>query len=160
MKFTLAIANTLALGSMVEWASAHADYRCYQSGDIMATSFLNHHSKRACEGYDGIKGAFQGVFGPNEFRQVCVNVGAQRINMEVQNLNGARSFDLLDTDCTAEFKAIVKQCQLSGLSSWLMQGGYGTNSGWWFRWVLKESKWLCLLDTADLFRIDPNSGRC
>ncbi|PVH96345.1 hypothetical protein DM02DRAFT_659316 [Periconia macrospinosa] len=134
MKFILAIANIVALGSMF---SAHAERTCYGPGYLGDSWEMSWHSQRACEGYFGEKGAFQGVFQPNELRRPCVDTSSilqrSHINMDVQNQNGAQAFDLLDTDCTKEFADIINYCG--------QVGGWSKVEGWYFR-------------------IDPNEGGC
>lgn len=117
-------------------ANASADYTCYDSGHIARIKDLEHHSERACQGYDddnGVhrQGAFQGFYGPNERKTACVNVGNNRINMEVQNLNTKQGFDIDDVDCVAEFWDIPAKC-------WVIEeedsrGGVAVESGWYFR---------------------------
>lgn len=69
------------------------------------------HTRRACEGYDGKMGAFQGVFRPGEKKSACVNDGSgNRFNMEVRNENTKASLNLGDKDCTKEFKSIIDNC--------------------------------------------------
>ncbi|KAK4462949.1 hypothetical protein QBC42DRAFT_305195 [Cladorrhinum samala] len=91
------------------------------------------HIDRACRGYDGKQGAFQGYFNPGQAKSVCVTVSStQRINLFVQNLNTAQGFDLADSDCAFRLGDIVRGCP---------RGGDATIAGW-------------------KFRADPNLGVC
>ncbi|KAH7310780.1 hypothetical protein B0I35DRAFT_482063 [Stachybotrys elegans] len=141
MKTVSAFTGLLAIG-VTFVGNVAAQYECYNSGRTELTGHLIRHSQRACEGYDGIQGRFQGTFQPREFRSVCVNLpGGNRLNMEVQNLNTQRAFDLRDSDCTKEFHNIANECNEYLFEYPHNQGGYATVAGWWFK-------------------IDPNSGRC
>ncbi|KAJ3526038.1 hypothetical protein NM208_g11374 [Fusarium decemcellulare] len=132
MKATTILASLVVLGTtMVENVSAQ--YHCYSVGHTMNPNDLRYHTKRACRGYNGNKGAFQGTFGPNEKKTACVNWGSGHIDMELQNLNPSNSFDLKDEDCESEFDRLINRC-----------GRYGGR-------VHQPTGWF--------FRIDPNDGR-
>ncbi|RGP81159.1 hypothetical protein FLONG3_696 [Fusarium longipes] len=114
------------------------DAGCYNGGRSMTAILLKYHAQRACEGYDGKQGDFQGYFPANSFRRTCVNLEGGRVLMEVGNLNTRDGFDIKDSDCTKELQAVVNKCPQLGLSS---QGGRFDSSGW-------------------TFRVDPNDGKC
>ena len=85
-----------------------------------------YHAGRACRGYDGNRGAFQGVFGPSETKSVCVNSDANsgmRYRFSIQNLNGGQGFDLNDEDCLKRLADEIDGCA---------QGGSSDISGWRF----------------------------
>ena len=85
-----------------------------------------YHAGRACRGYDGNRGAFQGVFGPSETKSVCVNSdtnAGMRYLFTIQNLNGAQGFDLNDEDCLKRLADEIDGCE---------QGGRSDVAGWRF----------------------------
>jgi hypothetical protein len=95
-------------------------------------SDLRYHARRACQGYDGKQGAFQGYFKPLQRKTACVNVGIAHIDMEVGNLNPSAGFDLNDNDCYKEMLNIIESCSAPfALSS----GGRFDVAGWTFRYV-------------------------
>ena len=123
------LTGLVAATGFVNPAEAAADYHCYGTGHWLDRVSLAYHAGRACNGYDGVKGAFQGWFAPNEHRSVCVNSWTGKIIMEIHNQNKAKGFDLADADCGYEFSQILNKCPPTAL----ITGGYGTNSGWYFR---------------------------
>ncbi|KAL0939196.1 uncharacterized protein CTRU02_205806 [Colletotrichum truncatum] len=103
---------------------------CYYTGERATADLIKYHSKRACEGYDGKRGAFQGIFLTNEVKFACVNLQNDiKLEMWVTNENSRQSFDLNDGDCTKEFANLMRDCQENGVS----QGGQNTVAGWRFR---------------------------
>ncbi|PVH87869.1 hypothetical protein DL98DRAFT_581103 [Cadophora sp. DSE1049] len=124
---------TLALLTASISDFAHA--ACYGSGQVLDKANANYHTKRACQGYDGNKGAFQGNFAAGENKQACINndpgVGGHLI-LAVKNLNQNAGFNLDDADCFKEFGILIALCN---------RGGTGTVAGWFFR-------------------VDPNAGAC
>ncbi|CAD0093722.1 unnamed protein product [Aureobasidium vineae] len=124
MKTTAAIA-TLAIfpGAAIDSVSVAA---CYSSGaDFVNKNDAIYHIARACGGYDGKRGAFQGNFVPGEAKTVCVNSpGNQKYDMLVQNLNTGSTFDLAGNDCSLRLGIIVNDC---------LRGGEDTVAGWKFR---------------------------
>ncbi|KAF3001702.1 hypothetical protein E8E14_000313 [Neopestalotiopsis sp. 37M] len=107
---------------------------CYSGGDVFQDKEnARYNAQRACEGYDGIQGAFQGTFAPGEAKSACVQGSpTQRYDMVVQNLNTGASFDLADADCTLRLQNEINGCD---------HGGESDISGW-------------------RFRVDPNNGIC
>lgn len=90
---------------------------------------MKYHATRACKGYDGIKGKFQGTFNGQQRVKVCVNNGVGKINMEVGNLqNNAR--DIKDADCEKELHKVIDDCKSLGGMSF---GGRFDRGGWTFR---------------------------
>lgn len=140
MKATTLLTQFVAVGMhLIGHASA---IYCYRTGHVMSTNHLYWHSGRACRGYDGKQGAFQGTFAPNGKKSACVNVGGNHITMEVQNLNPSKSFDLRDEDCVKEFQFIIKDCTSRGFDV-SPGGGNTTPSAWYFRcdckfWMLSR----------------------
>jgi hypothetical protein len=132
------IITTLALileGSSL-LGTAEAKRRCF-GGHSIDMKVMKDHAIRACEGYgDGngnhINGRFQGVFGPDESRKVCVPAGTVgHVAMEVKNLNKNQAFDLRDGDCTKELWSLVDDCTV--LDGPLAYGGEDTDVyGWKF----------------------------
>jgi hypothetical protein len=96
------------------------------SWDDYQRSDARWHSERACRGYDGNRGVFQGTFLPGEARYACVN-GGDNIKFEfmVQNLNRYTAFDLGDDDCVLRLHN-----EINGCGQW---GGQSEVSGWFFR---------------------------
>jgi hypothetical protein len=112
---------------------------CYNlRGQQIKASDLIYNSDRACKGYDGKRGAFQGTFGPGETKSVCVNIGDDRVDMQVQNQNRGASFDLNDNDCAKELASVVTRCQGS-VAAGDSVGGEFQNAGWWFRYAFLPS---------------------
>ncbi|KAI0390464.1 hypothetical protein F5Y17DRAFT_461726 [Xylariaceae sp. FL0594] len=113
-------------------ATAYAG--CFGGGEAFQDKATSRwHVQRACEGYDGQQGVFQGWFGPGAAKTVCVQVtGTQKIDMLVQNLNTGAGFDLGDADCTYRLQNEINGCD---------HGGQSDVSGW-------------------RFKVDPNSGIC
>ncbi|ETS75431.1 hypothetical protein PFICI_12375 [Pestalotiopsis fici W106-1] len=107
---------------------------CYTTGDdFQNKDNARFNAQRACEGYDGNAGAFQGTFAPGEAKSVCVQgTTTQKYNMVVQNLNLDSSFDLADADCTLRLHNEINGCD---------KGGESDVAGWHFR-------------------VDPNNGIC
>ncbi|TIC93818.1 hypothetical protein CH35J_009817 [Colletotrichum higginsianum] len=103
---------------------------CYHDGSKLTTQVIKYHAQRACEGYDGKRGAFQGTFAVKEAKYACVNLeNNQYLQMWVTNENTQFSFDLNDKDCTKEFNNLMNTCQSNGIT----QGGAVTVAGWRFR---------------------------
>ncbi|KAK0113840.1 hypothetical protein ONS96_014693 [Cadophora gregata f. sp. sojae] len=100
---------------------------CYGSGEVLNKANANYHAKRACMGYDGHAGAFQGFFSAGQNKQACINndagVGGHLI-LGVRNLNQNAGFDLDDADCFKELGILIALCN---------RGGTGTVAGWFFR---------------------------
>lgn len=129
MKLTTFILSTiLAVTGFLDTTAA--GFTCYNSGLMGLSAHMYYHSKRACQGYDGKRGKFQGTFKPGEHRKVCVNTGATKLIMEVKNLHKTKSFDLKDSDCRKEFDNLTYKCT----SVWIGFGGRGDKSGWYFRY--------------------------
>lgn len=121
--------------------SATAEIGCYtnNAATVWAQDAV-YHGGRACRGYDGKRGSFQGSFGPNASKAACVNIyGDRRLIMSVSNLNGDKSFDLGDEDCANEFINLLLKCSESSLGKALSTGGYNRQSGWIFKYVLISS---------------------
>lgn len=102
---------------------------CYTSGHEGPLDTALYHLGRACKGYDGKQGAFQGWFAPGQIKSACVNEGKNRYDMQVQN-RGSQGFDLGDQDCYNEFWLIASTCSAGTIKT---IGGERTNAGWWFR---------------------------
>ena len=99
---------------------------CYDSGEVWQDQgAARWHIERACKGYDGNRGAFQGTFAPGEAKSACVtHSGTQKFEFMVQNLNTGASFDLGDDDCVWRLQNEVNGCS---------RGGSSDISGWRFR---------------------------
>ncbi|KAK4175878.1 hypothetical protein QBC36DRAFT_311641 [Triangularia setosa] len=80
-----------------------------------------YHIGRACRGYDGKKGALQGVFPANGIKGFCYQKTNIRYGIQIQNLNTRQSFNLDDNHCAEGLQAIVNACQ---------RGGSQTIAGW------------------------------
>ncbi|PNS18974.1 ATP-dependent DNA helicase mph1 [Sphaceloma murrayae] len=118
--------STIALVTSLLSATSVLAQNCYNSGaenQNLDTVFF--HIGRACSGYDGNRGRFQGVFGAGETRVACVNVeNGQHIDLVVQN-RGSQGFDLRDEDCTNELIFLAGYCP--------SRGGEFSKAGWFFR---------------------------
>lgn len=116
---------TSALALFGGISSVSAAVGCYGGGNGVNFYDANYHVKRACEGYSGVAGAFQGWFAPNQEKYACVNMGYNvKLEMWVKNLNTVTGFDLGDTDCTRELQIINSACRT---------GGDRDVAGWYFR---------------------------
>ncbi|KAH0039401.1 hypothetical protein KCU78_g1307, partial [Aureobasidium melanogenum] len=126
------ILTTLAtvLGANIDGVAA----TCLGSGDVFQDKGnARWHVGRACRGYDGNQGAFQGTFAPGEAKYACVQgTNTQKYEITVQNLNTGAAFDLGDGDCVLRLENEINGCD---------RGGESTVSGW-------------------RFRVDPNNGIC
>jgi hypothetical protein len=102
--------------------------KCYGSSDKVFWQDPGNacwHAERACRGYDGIQGAFQGVYSPGQVKYACVQgTGTQKYEFSVQNLNGNAAFDLEDDHCVSHLFDEINGC---------IMGGESTISGWHFR---------------------------
>ena len=104
---------------------------CYDDGAKAWTSDIRYHAKRACEGYDNQRGAFQGTFTANEDKKGCVNLTPDlKLEMWVTNQNKGQTIDLKDTDCTKEFNGLMDECNWGNGWSY---GGAKVIAGWRFR---------------------------
>ncbi|KAM0190111.1 hypothetical protein ACHAPA_010923 [Fusarium lateritium] len=81
-----------------------------------------YHAERACRGFDGQAGRFQGTFKPGESRSVCVELsGTVRADFTIQNTNLNNALDLKDDDCVGKLRNEIYGC-------WY--GGDSTTDGW------------------------------
>jgi len=114
------------LGVSINSASAN----CYNSNFPPAwfdRDEAQYHVNRACRGYDGLSGGFQGWFGPGETKYVCVNCPDGRdcrLEFTIKNENTGASFDLGDDDCATRLGNEIWGCS---------NGGESSVSGWHFR---------------------------
>ncbi len=94
--------------------------RCFQTGakyDNKDTA--RYHVARACEGYDGKRGAFQGRYAPGEVKSACVDIrGGKQIKMSVKNLNNGAARDLGDNDCTFRLSKEIDNCDRGSEKDW------------------------------------------
>lgn len=118
MKFTLAILPLLT-------ALTPVNAGCFSGGESWQDrGAARWHIERACKGYDGNQGAFQGFFRPGEAKRACVqHSGTQKFEFLVQNLNSRDGFDLGDGDCVWRLQNEVNGCE---------KGGSSDISGWRF----------------------------
>ncbi|RYP45938.1 hypothetical protein DL768_007783 [Monosporascus sp. mg162] len=131
MKTTTVLATLFTLlGAGIDSVSAG----CFGDGEIWQDKgAARWHVERACRGYDGNQGAFQGSFAPGQAKSACVqHSGTQKFEFFVQNLNPGASFDLADADCVWRLQNEINGCD---------RGGQSDISGW-------------------RFRADPNAGHC
>ncbi|KAK5658007.1 hypothetical protein OQA88_2561 [Cercophora sp. LCS_1] len=119
MKFT-----TTLLSLLTTITTVHAE--CYSTGDTWQNAeAARWHIERACKGYDGNQGAFQGYFLPGEAKYACVqHSGSQKYEFFAQNLNTRTGFDLGDVDCVFRLQMEVNNCA---------RGGESEVAGWRFR---------------------------
>jgi hypothetical protein len=105
---------------------ASAAVSCYSGGaEFPNRENAKWHVKRACEGWDGNRGALQGHFDAAMTKIGCVEVErGHSLYMTVTNLNTRAGFDLADGDCTYQMSRIVTAC---------LHGGVEDQSGWRFR---------------------------
>ncbi|KAH0336348.1 hypothetical protein KCU81_g8603, partial [Aureobasidium melanogenum] len=129
---TTTMLTTLAvvLGATTDGVAA----TCYRSGDVFQDKGnARWHVGRACRGYDGNQGAFQGTFARGEAKYACVQgTNTQKYEITVQNLNTDAAFDLGDADCVLRLENEINGCD---------RGGESVVAGW-------------------RFRVDPNNGIC
>lgn len=145
-----------ALGPFVVGVSAN----CYTSGVLWEEDRDNaaYHAERACRGYDGQQGVFQGVFQPNERRHVCVELsGTIYADFVVQNLNLNQAFDIADDDCVQRLHNEIYGCDFGGIT---------VNADWRFMYVLCLRAPSCRVDSLRyvlilmFYSADPNNGFC
>ncbi|KAF4986128.1 hypothetical protein FDECE_16111 [Fusarium decemcellulare] len=131
MKTTTALVNLFAL-LVVGIDSVSA--ACHGSGDTWQDAgAARSHVERACKGYDGNAGRFQGTFAAGESRHVCVqHSGTQKFEFTVRNENNGAALDLGDDDCVLRLQNEINACP---------RGGQSSVSGWFFS-------------------ADPNNGIC
>ncbi|KAI8297743.1 hypothetical protein K4K59_003233 [Colletotrichum sp. SAR11_240] len=97
---------------------------CYTGGDTWANKGdAVYHAGRACRGYDGNQGVFQGSFAPGEVKNLCYQYGDQKWEFQIFNLNTGAGFDLNDDDCANGLSKEIIGCD---------SGGQSDNSGWRF----------------------------
>jgi hypothetical protein len=124
-------ANTILASALLAGATliGNVSAGCYGAGLQLSIKDLKWHAQRACSGYDGKRGAFQGWFAPDTYSKTCVEVGVGKVIMEVGNLNRNQGFDIKDSDCTKELHKVIEECGGPFFSG----GGRFDNSGWTFR---------------------------
>ncbi|KAK2684634.1 hypothetical protein QWA68_016795 [Fusarium oxysporum] len=135
MKVSILFGNAVFFGAaLVDKADARY---CFDSGEAMHMGTIKFHAERACRGYSGQRGTFQGVFEPGQKKTACVNVPEQgkHLKMEVINKNKQQSFDLKDDDCYSEFVRLINGCRVrvNGPPPDHSRGGRDDVSGWHFR---------------------------
>jgi hypothetical protein len=114
MKITILTPILAAMAIGIDSVSAT---NCFSSGaDFANRDTAKYHAKRACEGYDGKAGAFQGYFNPSATKSACVNVAGGHIYMEVTNQNTGAGFNLGDSDCTKQLWERIDACAKGGIS--------------------------------------------
>ncbi|KAM0235911.1 hypothetical protein ACHAP5_009557 [Fusarium lateritium] len=109
---------------------------CFTSGETWPSSDTDspsYHVERACNGYDGNPGAFQGSYKPGEIKQACVQYSSTSLYIfEVQNLSPTQTLDLYGKNCVLRLQNEIKGCD---------KGGESSIDGW-------------------RFKADPNNGIC
>ncbi|CAG8953232.1 hypothetical protein HYFRA_00003435 [Hymenoscyphus fraxineus] len=92
---------------------------CYTGGDFWQDKgAARYHAERACRGYDGHQGAFQGTFGGGEKKSACIQFSpTQAIDLSIQNLNGNSAIDLADADCILRLSNEINACDRGGDST-------------------------------------------
>lgn len=130
MKLTATLASLAVLSAaFVGNVSATS---CYRKGELLQIRDAAYHFGRACRGYDGKKGSFQGPFKGGETKSTCVNHNGDRFNFYLENREG-HTRDLTDDGCVKEFTKIMNDCR-DGWDGRLTQGGVNlANGNWWFR---------------------------
>ncbi|KAH9225148.1 hypothetical protein K456DRAFT_1732137 [Colletotrichum gloeosporioides 23] len=129
MKLSSSLASLAVLCTNVAYVSAG----CYTHGEKWANQGdAAYHTGRACRGYDGNKGAFQGWFASGETKNLCYQYADQKWEFQITNLNEGAGFDLNDDDCANGLAREIIGCE---------SGGQSDNAGW-------------------RFRADPNIGTC
>ncbi|CAJ0543963.1 Ff.00g040140.m01.CDS01 [Fusarium sp. VM40] len=124
------LASLLALNIKYTTAGCFSSGETWPSGDIDSPSY---HVERACNGYDGIPGAFQGSYKPGEIKQACVQYSSTSLYIfEVQNLSPTQTLDLYNKNCVLRLQNEIKGCN---------KGGESSIDGW-------------------RFKADPNNGIC
>ena len=116
--------STFLLAAVLSATSVSA--KCY-SGEVQWDNkdTAAWHAGRACRGYDGKQGAFQGWFSPGETKHVCVDSGlGQRFDFTIINRNWDTGFDLGDDDCANRLSNEIYGCAY---------GGESEVAGWMFR---------------------------
>ena len=110
-------------------AVSASDTTCKHNGNQLDNNWVIFHTGRACTGYDGKTGKFQGTFEPGEMRHACVTFeDNKKLELWLQNQNGQKSFDVKDDDCVLEFIYLTADCGKGGYT----KGGTRENAGWKF----------------------------
>jgi len=114
---------TLIISSLLAFLLPTASADCFTSGESWADrGNAAFHAQRACSGYDGKQGVFQGTFPPFQTRRVCVQYSArQRFDFTVRNQDPRRDLDIPDEDCTFLLTREINACE---------KGGRGRSSDW------------------------------
>ncbi|KAF4920305.1 hypothetical protein CGCVW01_v007010 [Colletotrichum viniferum] len=121
MKLSSSLASLAVLCTSVAYVSAG----CYTHGEKWANQQdAVYHTGRACRGYDGNKGAFQGWFASGETKNLCYQYADQKWEFQITNLNEGSGFDLNDDDCANGLAREIIGCE---------SGGQSDNAGWRFR---------------------------
>ena len=121
--FTVPVVLGLAFMS-----AAQRTWACFPVGVYLGSGNALYHARRACSGYDGKTGAFQGQYSRGEEKAACI-AGSPgfKTNLAVRRLEssgGNARVDLSDSDCEKEFEILIEQCN--------SRGGRSYNGGWTF----------------------------
>ncbi|KAJ3534192.1 hypothetical protein NM208_g7646 [Fusarium decemcellulare] len=122
MKSLTTLITLLGLGASITPVSAGCfGGEEWPNEDIDTASW---HVERACNGYDGNQGAFQGEYLPGQIKHVCIQYSStSQLVFEVQNQNSLETLSLNPKDCVLRLQNEIKGCK---------SGGESTIAGWRF----------------------------
>jgi hypothetical protein len=91
-----------------------AQAECYKSGIGWGDrSAAYWHAGRACRGYDGIAGVFQGSYAPGQIKRGCVDFGDMKFEFGVRSKNDFNS-DVIDPEYCYRRLSDEINCDLGG----------------------------------------------
>ncbi|CAG7565996.1 unnamed protein product [Fusarium equiseti] len=109
------LASLLTLDVKSTTAKCFSGGEKWPSGDIDTASY---HVERACNGYDGNRGAFQEPYKPGEIKQACTQYSSTSLYIfEVQNLSPTETLELYNKNCVLRLQNEIKGSDKGGESS-------------------------------------------
>ncbi|KAF5013791.1 hypothetical protein FDECE_209 [Fusarium decemcellulare] len=90
---------------------------CFGNGDVWQDKAVaREHVVRACKGFDGQQGAFQGTFASLEAKSACIQHSpTQKLLFSVRN-GGAGPADVNDDECVLRLQNEINGCDRGGSS--------------------------------------------
>ena len=102
-------------------------WNCRTNSVLTTAGVVYYHSERACRGYDGNSGSFQGTYGPGERKSTCISqTGGFILRMHVENhQNNKRDYN--DNECWGAFEQLLEACAQApcGPTDCIFPGGGG-----------------------------------
>lgn len=129
------------VGFLCLHTTVHGDgFNCYPKGGDQLTSYdeAAYHIHRACYGYDGKTGAFQGYYPAHNDKTVCVQLNNggdgihHKLDMQIRN-DGNNGYGLNPADCEKRLSDILTIVGCQGFYDRATWGGEWTGYGWFYR---------------------------